>query len=262
MDPNQREWVDSFLGEVDDLYEEISEALEGLDPQDPEAALDAVFRPLHTLKGTASFIPGFEEVSHMAHQIEDFVSRLRSSANAAQESDLDLLNRAVEHVFSMVEAVRDDERVSPEQTQRLSAELTGEPTSSLVPGEREQTVSKGNQARLELPQHRDFEATQLGDLVVLEPRTKRINSFEHYEFLNQLFKTLPQGTQVAMNMGDVRSIGSQGWGLIWSHAKSKRLTLIGMSKESACGKSFYAFGLQKQIKLCSGIEDLIGAHHG
>jgi two-component system chemotaxis sensor kinase CheA len=77
FDDEMKEIVESFIVETKELLEKLDNDLIELEkkPDDLEL-LNAIFRYVHTIKGTSSFI-GFEQMSELTHKFEDILNRLR-----------------------------------------------------------------------------------------------------------------------------------------------------------------------------------------
>jgi len=74
FDDEMKEIVESFIVETKELLEKLDNDLVELEkrPEDLEI-LNAIFRYVHTIKGTSSFI-GFEQMSELAHRFDKFKS--------------------------------------------------------------------------------------------------------------------------------------------------------------------------------------------
>ncbi len=77
FDDEMKEIVESFIVETKELLEKLDNDLVELEkrPDDLEL-LNAIFRYVHTIKGTSSFI-GFEQMSELTHKFEDILNKLR-----------------------------------------------------------------------------------------------------------------------------------------------------------------------------------------
>ena len=78
-DPEMMEIFDGFLVETKELLESLSQDLMTLENNcDDLDLLNRIFRSVHTIKGTASFM-GFDSISAITHQAEDLLNKLRKS---------------------------------------------------------------------------------------------------------------------------------------------------------------------------------------
>jgi methyl-accepting chemotaxis protein len=104
----------TFLGDPEILAGFMVEATELLDDAERLALrveagsrrpdeIDALFRSLHTLKGTAGFL-GFGDVTEEAHRAESLLSPLRDGAADWGEEDSDHLIAAIDEIRRMVRA--------------------------------------------------------------------------------------------------------------------------------------------------------------
>ncbi len=79
FDDEMKEIVESFIVETKELLEKLDNDLVELElekrPEDLEL-LNAIFRYVHTIKGTSSFI-GFDQMSELTHKFEDILNKLR-----------------------------------------------------------------------------------------------------------------------------------------------------------------------------------------
>ncbi len=77
FDDEMKEIVESFIVETKELLEKLDNDLVELEkrPDDLEL-LNAIFRYVHTIKGTSSFI-GFDQMSELTHKFEDILNKLR-----------------------------------------------------------------------------------------------------------------------------------------------------------------------------------------
>jgi two-component system chemotaxis sensor kinase CheA len=77
FDDEMKEIVESFIVETKELLEKLDNDLVELEKkQNDVELLNAIFRYVHTIKGTSSFI-GFEQMSELTHKFEDVLNKLR-----------------------------------------------------------------------------------------------------------------------------------------------------------------------------------------
>ena len=95
-----------FLEEATECLAEMSRALLELE-KDPAAAaaLDAVFRAAHSIKGMASSL-GYDSITELAHRLEDRMGAHRNRGRLEESEAPSLLFRALDGLERMVEAVR------------------------------------------------------------------------------------------------------------------------------------------------------------
>jgi two-component system chemotaxis sensor kinase CheA len=77
FDDEMKEIVESFIVETKELLDKLDNDLVELEKrQNDVEILNAIFRYVHTIKGTSSFI-GFEQMSELTHKFEDVLNKLR-----------------------------------------------------------------------------------------------------------------------------------------------------------------------------------------
>ncbi len=106
-DPLMQGLIAGFAVEAQELCEKVTRNLLDLErPADPEAAARhyaAVARGLHTLKGTAATV-GFEDLSLIAHRLEDVLAPHRRALGALPSPVTDAMLRSLDALLAAVRA--------------------------------------------------------------------------------------------------------------------------------------------------------------
>ena len=91
FDEDMREIFDSYLVESKEILDHLSQDLITLEknPAD-ENLINNIFRGVHTLKGTSSFL-GFNQISELSHTCEDLLNKLRKGDLIANGAIIDVL---------------------------------------------------------------------------------------------------------------------------------------------------------------------------
>jgi len=102
-----REIIDDFLVEADELIEALDNNFVKLEtsPGDLDL-LNEIFRAVHTIKGTSSFL-GFEQVTTLAHKMEDILNKLRKSELTVTPQIMDVLLEGLDLLKLLLDTVRD-----------------------------------------------------------------------------------------------------------------------------------------------------------
>jgi two-component system chemotaxis sensor kinase CheA len=110
--------IQMFFEEAADLLRQYETELLRLEknPQAP-GALDAVFRSVHTLKGTSATL-GFEAIARFTHALEDVLARLRKGETTATPATITSLLESGDALRTLVEQAR---RAEPVDAARLEA---------------------------------------------------------------------------------------------------------------------------------------------
>ncbi len=95
----------NFVSEALDLLQEIEVAILNVehDPEDPEA-INAIFRPFHTIKGVSGFL-NLGDINHLAHDVENLLDGARSGDLAMEGTVVDLILDAVDLLRVMISDV-------------------------------------------------------------------------------------------------------------------------------------------------------------
>ena len=121
------EIVQDFLSRMDDLDQEVQAGLTLMKSGQLQTGIDAVLRPVHTIKGTAGFIGGLEKLQAAAHQTEDHLRKAQSGQVESTPETVDLLVRAVDVVFEMIEQTRNrPPELDDAEAQKILSRLEGD----------------------------------------------------------------------------------------------------------------------------------------
>jgi len=91
FDNEMREIIESFIVEAKEILERLDHDLIELEKRPDDAELlNAIFRHVHTIKGTSSFI-GFEQMSELTHKLEDVLNKLRKGELKVRSDVMDVI---------------------------------------------------------------------------------------------------------------------------------------------------------------------------
>jgi len=94
FDEDMREIFDSYLVESKEILDHLSQDLITLEKNPADAnLLNNIFRGVHTLKGTSSFL-GFNQITELTHTSEDLLNKLRKGDLIADVKIIDILIEA------------------------------------------------------------------------------------------------------------------------------------------------------------------------
>ncbi len=102
-----KEIIDEFIVEAGELTEKaIQDVVEIENNPDPGELINDMFRAVHTIKGTSSFL-GFGVLSSLAHKAEDILGLVRKGTMAPGRTVADTLLEALDLIKTLLEEVRD-----------------------------------------------------------------------------------------------------------------------------------------------------------
>jgi two-component system, chemotaxis family, sensor kinase CheA len=91
FDEDMKEIFDSYLVESKEILDHLSQDLVALEKKPTDAdLLNNIFRGVHTLKGTSSFL-GFNQMTELTHTGEDLLNKLRKGDFIADRHIIDVL---------------------------------------------------------------------------------------------------------------------------------------------------------------------------
>ena len=110
-----------FLAELFEQLGRLCEtllSLEGAGPTESQESLTGFMRDLHSIKGTgASF--GFDEISRLAHALEDRMLAIEGARRGVQKQDADLVLEALDALRARGEAIQRHGRLTKEALERF-----------------------------------------------------------------------------------------------------------------------------------------------
>lgn len=109
---DMEELVESFSIETDEILETLDQDLIQLEhtPDDDEI-LNSIFRGLHTIKGTSSFL-GLELITELGHHAEDVLNDLRKKVLDVNTDIMDILLETVDFLKLLMEDVKNKDIVN------------------------------------------------------------------------------------------------------------------------------------------------------
>lgn len=99
-----KEIIDDFVLESRDLMEGAIQDLVTIENNPDTEILNRIFRGVHTVKGTSSFL-GFSTLSTLAHRAEDILGKMRKGDFVADDSITDVLLHACDAIKALIEDI-------------------------------------------------------------------------------------------------------------------------------------------------------------
>ncbi|AXE36038.1 chemotaxis protein CheA [Chromobacterium phragmitis] len=117
--------LQTFLEESRELLDEMESILLDVEAEQTSAEqLNALFRTMHTIKGSAGLF-GLETIVSFAHQAENLLDQLRDGKLALDDELVGLLLRCHDHVKLLIQALTANEALEPLRDEALEAALLG-----------------------------------------------------------------------------------------------------------------------------------------
>jgi two-component system chemotaxis sensor kinase CheA len=111
------EILDSFIVETREILERLGQELLELEKRPTDSELhNSIFRAVHTIKGTSSFL-GFEQITTLAHKSEDVLNKIRRGELAVTSHGMDVMVEAYDMLKLLLQ------KIESKDTQEV--ELTG-----------------------------------------------------------------------------------------------------------------------------------------
>ena len=115
-----REEAEELLGQLESTLLELEDA-----PSDTEL-LNAAFRAIHTVKGSAGMF-GFEEIARFTHDLENVMDKARAGKIAITKDFIDLTLRGRDHIRALLSSGED-----LTEEQRLATDALADECRALV----------------------------------------------------------------------------------------------------------------------------------
>lgn len=127
--------ADELIGSLDNNFVKLESSPDDLD------LLNEIFRGVHTIKGTSSFL-GFDQVTTLSHKMEDILNKLRKAEMTMCPDTMDVLLEGLDQLKVLLENVRNkvtDEIDLTDILKRLQDKLDG--ASDAAPASSKETNS-------------------------------------------------------------------------------------------------------------------------
>jgi two-component system chemotaxis sensor kinase CheA len=108
-----------FLEEATDLLEEANENILRAESEGDLELFNAVFRGIHTIKGSAGGF-GFDGMSDFAHHLETLLDKLRNGELIIDGDITDLLLKGIDTLFEMVDYAKDKKTYDKDLTELIA----------------------------------------------------------------------------------------------------------------------------------------------
>jgi two-component system, chemotaxis family, sensor kinase CheA len=117
-----KEILESFIVETKEIFEQLGPNLLRLEktPSDAEL-LNTIFRAVHTVKGTSSFL-GFDQMTSLAHVFEDVLNKLRKGEIHVTGDGMDVMFAAFDSLKVLLEKIEAG-NAEPEDLKDIIAKL-------------------------------------------------------------------------------------------------------------------------------------------
>ncbi len=114
----------TFIIEARELLDAMEEGLLGLeDDPDPTEAINAMFRAVHTIKGSAGLF-GLDPIVKFSHTVESVMDRVRSKKISLDPALVGLLLECHDHLSGLISSTQEGVEESPE-SREVSQRLLG-----------------------------------------------------------------------------------------------------------------------------------------
>ncbi|UTH75046.1 chemotaxis protein CheA [Chromobacterium sp. IIBBL 290-4] len=113
----------TFLEEARELLDEMERILLDVEAEHADSEqLNALFRTMHTIKGSAGLF-GLDEIVGFTHQAENLLDLLREGAMTLDDGLIGLLLRCHDHVSALIQALADGRNLQDLRDEALLADL-------------------------------------------------------------------------------------------------------------------------------------------
>lgn len=230
---DDQELFQGFFVDVEESFSpQVSDALGLVRSGQVQAGIDMMFRPLHTIKGTAAFI-NLNDISNYTHHVEDYMKAVQSGRIPLTDQSVALLIQAVDMVFSLLDKAKVGAQLSQDEIKSMAAKLTG--SGSAPVGSTGAAIGSDN---LMIEHEKDN--------ILIRLLMPRVHLPGHSESLLGFLRQLPKGQRVVLDLSKVRTMNSTTWGAIFAASQILDISVTGLN--GACRTTFYAWGFEQRIK--------------
>lgn len=238
--------IEEFFSEVNDkYYPQVLEGLDRLEHHQVQEGVEALARPLHTIKGVTGFMGGYEAASRFTHKVEDFLKKIQSGEVEGTPQNVALLSLGVNMVFTVMEQIRDQGAPDEAETSEMLELLAGASGPAKAgPGEVRDAL----------------EISDCQGVTVIRVKARRMHLKPQREALARAVAALPEGARVLLDLSAVLTVGSSAWETLAAQAEKRDVAVAGMSYD--CRSVFYAWGLDRVLRAYPRAEDYFAGSAG
>jgi two-component system chemotaxis sensor kinase CheA len=102
-----KEIIDEFIVEAFELAENATQDMIRIEENADEEAINSIFRAVHTIKGTSSFL-GFGTLSTLAHRSEDILGMVRKGNLKPDHNVTDVLLESLDLIKTLLDDIKDN----------------------------------------------------------------------------------------------------------------------------------------------------------
>ncbi len=102
-----KEIIDEFIVEAYDLAEKATQDIITIENNPDEEAINSIFRAVHTIKGTSSFL-GFGTLSTLAHRSEDIFGMVRKGNLKPDHAVADVLLESLDLIKTLLDDIKEN----------------------------------------------------------------------------------------------------------------------------------------------------------
>lgn len=230
--------VEEFFAEVNDkYYPQVIEGLELLEADKVDQGIEMLARPIHTIKGVAGFMAGFEPASTFTHKVEDFLKALQAQDIERCAENITLAGRGVTAIFQVLEQIRIDGQMDPVESEEIIKLLAD---------------AAGGKNVQSAPSTDCFTLLHEDGFAILRITCPRLHLQEHREALAAQLDKIPDGEDAVLDLEAVRTIGSSVWQSMAGHGARLQLAAAGM--RGSCRATFHSWGFDRYFESYSNLD--------
>ncbi|CCO23919.1 Hpt domain-containing protein [Maridesulfovibrio hydrothermalis] len=225
--------IEEFFSEVNDkYYPQVLEGIDLLDEQCIEEGIEALSRPLHTIKGVTGFMSGFEPASTFTHKVESFLKKMQAGEIAHKLPQIALAIESVNSIFMIIEQLRESGSYDKAATDDIEKRLAGE-------GKKTEGIGAESDTPVELE--------SLPDAEIITLKARRLYNQQQLGIVDDTLKTIAEGKRILFDFGISMSVASSLFELIASYSDSHEIGITGMNTH--CTSTFYSWGFQRYLNV-------------
>lgn len=185
FDSEMAEILESFIVETKEIMEKLGQELLELEKRPGDSELhNSIFRAVHTIKGTSSFL-GFEQLMSLAHKSEDVLNKVRKGDLPVTAEGIDVLVEAYDMLKLLLQRI-ESKNGDPVDLTAIAAKLAAlaqrsvtdpeTPATPTMPFSSNERSAKVDPAVEQDTKVRGMEAEMRSALPGTPPRTKVVDS--------------------------------------------------------------------------------------
>ncbi|MFB6175359.1 MAG: chemotaxis protein CheA [Candidatus Nanohalobium sp.] len=209
MSDINEEMLDMFVDEANEKIDDLNDGMLEFEENKSQDAIEEMFRASHTIKSSSASL-GFDQISELAHRMEDVFGKFRDDEIDASPEVFDLLYASVDALEEMVDEAEEKKEQPDKDVSELIENLENARDGKEIELEQEDDTEEEFEEVSEIKvdvERLDKLMNLVGELLIVEKKLRRLGEDEEMdEFGSTLDQLERLGKDIRQEVSEARMI--------------------------------------------------------